>query len=334
MVKAALLAGVGAALAGLWIARTVHDPAGAEWRRAHGGLVGVNVGGWLVLERWLVGANQESVEHGPIASPFEGGPHAECEHSLTRILREKDELDRLATFREQYVTRKDFEAMRALGINAVRIPFGYWVVDESVHQSDFFAGRGLGYLDDAMRWAEELGLKVMLDLHGAPGSQSGAQTSGEQLHGWEPHRFNADAAVRTIETVAQRYASSPALVAIELLNEPELPYAALLPFYRRAYDAVRRAGCAPEKVAVVVNLYPVPNVIAHGWRLNVDMPPRRYPNLVYDAHLYYAFLPQELHKALSLARLTGLFVDVQALFLALAGRATVVGEWSLKVRRP
>ena len=49
-----------------------------------------------------------------------------------------------------------------------------------------------------MRWAEEFGLKLVLDLHGAPGSQNGEQTAGWEDPLWTAERFDEDAAVQVV----------------------------------------------------------------------------------------------------------------------------------------
>lgn len=329
----AISVGVLAAMLGLAYVALLggRDPAGEQWREKHSGLVGTNLGGWLVLERWLVGRDQTSVKYGPIASPFDG-ISAPCEHSLTQVLRERGELHKLDDFRDKFVTREDLTLIRQSGANAIRVPFGYWIaVEDEAHAGGYHMGRGLGYLDDAMAWAEAEGLKIILDLHGAPGGQSGEQTCGCLDGSWTPERFDHASTLRVLRTVAQRYCGRRALIAIELLNEPALPMARLLPFYREAFAAVRDAGCSAEEVAIVVNLYPVPNVLLHGWYLNMRMPPSSFPNVVWDVHLYYSFLPLALHSVLSLQTLTQTFVDVQSAVLALTGRGTVVGEWSLKL---
>ena len=49
-----------------------------------------------------------------------------------------------------------------------------------------------------VRWAEEFGLKLVLDLHGAPGSQNGEQTAGWEDPLWTAERFDEDAAVQVV----------------------------------------------------------------------------------------------------------------------------------------
>ena len=52
----------------------------------------------------------------------------------------------------------------SVGLNHVRIPIGYWALTP-VDGDPYVQGQ-LAILDNAIGWAKEAGLKVMLDLHG------------------------------------------------------------------------------------------------------------------------------------------------------------------------
>jgi glucan 1,3-beta-glucosidase len=56
-------------------------------------------------------------------------------------------------------------------LNHVRIPIGYWAYDVGPGEP-FFQGQR-HYLAKAIGWAKQYGIKVIIDLHGAPGSQNG-----------------------------------------------------------------------------------------------------------------------------------------------------------------
>jgi glucan 1,3-beta-glucosidase len=56
-------------------------------------------------------------------------------------------------------------------LNHVRIPIGYWAYDIAPHEP-FINGQH-DYLLKAISWAQTYNIKVIVDLHGAPGSQNG-----------------------------------------------------------------------------------------------------------------------------------------------------------------
>jgi glucan 1,3-beta-glucosidase len=63
---------------------------------------------------------------------------------------------------------EDFNKIKQSGFNVVRIPVGYWAYDTL--GSPYVSGANV-YIDAAVDWARSLGLKIIVDLHGAPGSQ-------------------------------------------------------------------------------------------------------------------------------------------------------------------
>merc|ERR1719456_1573365 len=85
--------------------------------------------------------------------------------------------------RATYITRQDFENIKALGLNSVRIPFGYWAVD-GPRPGEPYVGPCTEVLDTALTWAEELGLSVVLSFHGTVGCQSDHRASGRETPNW------------------------------------------------------------------------------------------------------------------------------------------------------
>lgn len=191
-------------------------------------LRGVNLGGWLVLERW-------------ITPGLFAGTEARDEFSFMRAPGAAEKIER---HRQEFITEADFAWLAAHGIAAVRIPVGYWIFD-----GDGPFSACISYLDFAVRMAEKHRLKVLIDLHAAKGSQNGNDHSGRIGRAdWFSSRTYRDETIKVLERLAKRYESSPAVWGIELLNEPKLGlrrYFILRRFYRRAYarlTEVARAG--------------------------------------------------------------------------------------------
>jgi aryl-phospho-beta-D-glucosidase BglC (GH1 family) len=59
------------------------------------------------------------------------------------------------------------------------LPIGYWAWDVSGGEP-YIQGQ-LAYLNKAVTWAQKYNLKVIVDLHGVPGSQNGFDNSGQRL---------------------------------------------------------------------------------------------------------------------------------------------------------
>ena len=120
-------------------------------------LRGVNLGGWLLLEKWMT------------PTLFEG-TDAIDEYTFMQTDGVRMKIER---HRQTFIQEADFKWLAANGIEAVRIPIGYWIFD-----GDEPSRVGISHLDWAVRMATKYKLKVLLDLHGAKGSQNGKDHSG------------------------------------------------------------------------------------------------------------------------------------------------------------
>jgi len=67
------------------------------------------------------------------------------------------------------------ECCAFFSLNHVRIPIGYWAYD--VGPSEPYISGQHNYLLKAIAWAEKYDLKVIVDLHGVPGSQNGYESN-------------------------------------------------------------------------------------------------------------------------------------------------------------
>ena len=209
-------------------------------------LRGVNLGGWLVLEKWMT------------PSLFEG---LEATDETTWCVELGAEAPaRLRAHWDHFITRDDFEWLARAGINAVRIPVGHWIFGPpypyhrkyGAEPRPFVTG-GIDVLDRALDWAARLGLHVLLDLHAAPGCQNGFDNGGiKDVCEWHTREEYLAYSVDVLGRLAERYRAAPALHAIEVLNEPrwDVPTDTILSYYRRGYDAIR-AHCPAQRVAVV-----------------------------------------------------------------------------------
>lgn len=119
---------------------------------------GVNLGGWLVLEPWIT------------PSLFEqGGAAAVDEWCLSNDLGGSAQ-GTLSQHWNSFITADDFHQISAAGLNHVRIPIGYWAVVPQPGEP-YVQGQ-LDVLDQAIGWARDAGLKVIVDLHGGKFSAS------------------------------------------------------------------------------------------------------------------------------------------------------------------
>lgn len=195
---------------------------------------GVNLGGWLVLEPWITPSLFDAA-----------GDAAVDEWSLCATVGADQCRAMLNQHWSTFITQDDFNQIAAAGMNHVRIPVGYWALTPL--EGDPYVDGQLPYLDQAVGWARGAGLKVIVDLHGAPGSQNGFDNSGKRgAIQWQTGN-NVDLTRTALETLAARYGGDADVVtAVEALNEPSIPGGVnedgLKQYYYDSWGVVREAS--------------------------------------------------------------------------------------------
>jgi len=210
-------------------------------------LRGVNLGGWLVLEKWITPSLFTDLQ-------------ATDETAYCVELGEAEATRRLHHHWNTFITRDDFAWLQRAGINAVRLPVGHWLFgkDYPYHpsykeiQHPFVVG-GIEIVDKVFEWASEFGLRVLLDLHAAPGCQNGFDNGGILgVCEWHTKEEYIEHTLNVLERLAERYKDHPALHGVQALNEPswDIPTDLLKRFTLEAYHRIRR-HCPPERATVV-----------------------------------------------------------------------------------
>lgn len=118
-----------------------------------------------------------------------------------------------------YFTESDVEGLAAAGINAVRIPIGFWSYVES---APYLMGAD-AYLEKAIGWCRSHGIKVLVDCHGSPGSQNGFDNSGRSGNVAWQQDDNMAQSISILETIAKKYGAqeyADVVFGIQLVNEP------------------------------------------------------------------------------------------------------------------
>ena len=189
-------------------------------------------------------------------------------------------------YHDQWIKETDFQLAKALGFNFVRLPFWYrWFEnDQAQYQYNDY---GFVYLDKAVQWANNHGLYLMLDFHGAVGGQSPWDHTGELSRA--EFFSNEDFQKRTAglwKHIAQRYKDEPAVWAFDALNEPFSAKGVedWTAAHDRIYDAIREA--APETIIVMEEGYKLefPEWMHEGFF--PDPKKLGWDNVVYSFHFY------------------------------------------------
>lgn len=196
-------------------------------------------------------------------------------------------------FRDSYISRDDIRLIRRAGFNTVRVPLHYGLFLGQNHpygadadQPLTFDGPGWALVDRLVGWCREEGLKVLLDLHAAPGGQTGV--NHDDGTGYPVVFYVKRDERRTTalwREIARRYRDEPTVLGYELLNEPISTYndedllnPGLEPFYSRLTQAVREVD--PNHLIFLA---------AAQWDQNIGVfGPPFAPGLVYVYHQFWS----------------------------------------------
>lgn len=266
-------------------------------------LKGVNLGGWLVTERWMTPSLYE-------------GSDAIDEYSF---LQNPANVPKLQAHQKNFIVVDDFAWLSENKINAVRIPVGYWIFDGD---PPFISS--IEYLDWAIQQAEKYHLLVLIDLHAAPGSQNGKDHSGRlgQIKWYS--KINQQQTIETLLRLAKRYRSCSNVFGLQLVNEPksDLFGYKLRRFYNAAYAAIIKV--AHPNLYIAFHDAFRPHVFT-GCIKNVN---ESYPVLLDNHH--YGFFDDITAKRLSVESYFKQLEMRSKLYENLSkDQKVIIGEWSL-----
>ena len=201
----------------------------ATGRSVH--LRGMGLGNWLLAEgyMWKLSPGCESAR--------------EIEALVIDLVGAERADDFWRSFRDRFVARADIERMARDGFDHVRLPINWRVV---MHDDGELRADGFTRIDDLIGWCQDAGMRVLLDLHGAPGGQTGTNIDDSM---GRPELFMQEHYVELTErlwvAIAERYRDEPTVLGYDLLNEP-LPNEwqdrfadELIQLYQRLTEAIR-----------------------------------------------------------------------------------------------
>jgi aryl-phospho-beta-D-glucosidase BglC (GH1 family) len=229
-------------------------------------LRGTNLGNWLEPEGYMF--------------HFDGGPQSTREiEELSYELIGPEQADAFwKQWRESYITQADIDLIKRSGFNSVRVPM-HWKLFDSDN------AEGFRFLDRLVEWAHKDGIYVILDLHCAPGGQTGANIDDSWGYPWLYRSTAAQEHTAAIwRRIAAHYKNEPIVLGYDLLNEP-IPHFPRLQQYNKDLEPVYR-----KLVAAVREVDPNHVVILGGaqWDSNFKVfGPPFDSNVMYTFHRYW-----------------------------------------------
>ncbi|KXN88007.1 Glucan endo-1,6-beta-glucosidase B [Leucoagaricus sp. SymC.cos] len=185
-------------------------------------IYGVNLGSWLLIEPWML--PQEWLDMG-------GESCSDCsqcissEFAFAKAYPESVD-EKFNDHWNSWFNQQDVRDFIDVGINTVRIPLGYWIIEDLVDRStEFYPRGGLKQLRRGLKQLREAGIVVILDHHALPGVQTPQQmftgrctTDVEFYTQYNYHRALIWTAVMT--TLSHIDPNFGSVTAIEAVNEP------------------------------------------------------------------------------------------------------------------
>ena len=192
---------------------------------------GVNIGGWLLLDATL-NAQLLSAASAVDEWTFDSLSGAS---------------EKLSSHWDSYFQETDVQFLKTSGVNAIKIPIGYWAYDNS--GTPYQQGAD-AYLEKAISWAEAAGMKVWIDLSNTDSTQTTfAEISSDEA---------VSHSLSILTTVAKKYGSSKyanTVTAIEIfatpISLPQADSATLESFPKQAFSAIKTAATNPNLQVVV-----------------------------------------------------------------------------------
>ncbi|SDO78076.1 Cellulase (glycosyl hydrolase family 5) [Paenibacillus sp. yr247] len=196
-------------------------------------LRGVGFGSWLLPEGYMW------------RFPKQGDRPRRIERMIYELIGKEKSEQFWKIYYERYVSEADIRQIAAEGFNSVRVPISArFLLEEG--QLDRYRESHLQLIDQVIAWCKTYRLYVILDLHGAPGGQTGTNIDDSEFD--RPDLFtderNKRSTVDMWRMLARRYKDEWIVAGYDLLNEP-LPdwFSAyndkVMPLYRDIVEAIR-----------------------------------------------------------------------------------------------
>jgi aryl-phospho-beta-D-glucosidase BglC (GH1 family) len=197
---------------------------------------GTNLGNWLVPEGYMFKFKQAS------------SPRL-INQTLTELIGPDEVSAFWKKYLDSYITAADIHYLKTLGMNSIRIPFNYRLFTNEDYMGGRGEARGFQLLDKVIGWCKKEGLFVLLDMHCAPGGQTGDNIDDGTGY---PFLFDNEVSRQlTIDIwrkIANRYKNETAVMGYDLLNEPIAHYfdkdhfnPLLEPLYKQITKAIRES---------------------------------------------------------------------------------------------
>ena len=278
------------------VGRGIYDEEGNRFD-----IKGVNFGNWLFCEGWMTINSIGPVlnKDGTYKKINEDGIVEEYEEmyqeEVDAILEERFTPEQLETlydaYHSSYCTEVDFKNIKHYGLNTIRLPMYYRNFMEGPDDKLVMRKDAFEKVDWFLEMAKKYDLRVILDMHGVVGGQSGFEHSGTRdIDFWDEEIYQEEMCTLWKE-IARHYVTpveeggrsdlASTILAFDLVNEPvnrHTPSTGKKQWdvMDKMYDAIREVN--KEHIVCIEGVWfcnSAPNPKKYGWE-----------NIMYEYHFY------------------------------------------------
>src|ERR1700744_477229 len=187
--------------------KEVIDPSGKPFL-----MRGTSLGNWLIPEGYMF-------KFKSINSP------RLINEAISELIGPDEARDFWEKYLHTYITEGDIHYLHTIGVNSIRIPFSYRMFTKEDYLGQNNPDRGFELLDRVVGWCKKENIYVVLDMHSAPGGQTGDNI--DDGYGF-PFLFKSKASQEQCaaiwKRIANHYKNETIILGYDLLNEPIATY--------------------------------------------------------------------------------------------------------------
>lgn len=173
---------------------------------------GTNLGNWLNPEGYMFGFTKTS------SARF-------IDEMFNQMVGPDFTADFWKQFKDNYITHDDICFIKQTGSNTVRLPFHYKLFTNEDYMGLTENQDGFSRIDSLVKWCKQENLYLILDMHDAPGGQTGDNIDDSYGYPWlfESHK-SQQLYCDIWKQIAEKYKDEPTILGYELFNEPIAHY--------------------------------------------------------------------------------------------------------------
>lgn len=209
-------------------------------------ITGTNLGNWLNPEGYMFGFQRMNAPR-------------QLDELICELVGPDKAAEFWTKFKDNYITKADIDYIASTGANTIRLPFHYKLFTDEDYMGLKSNQDGFARIDSVVKWCKANDLYLILDMHDAPGGQTGDNIDDSYGYPWLMESPASQELFCDIWTnIADRYKNEPTILGYELMNEPVATYfeaerdslnSKLVGVYKKGVEAIRKVD--PDHIILI-----------------------------------------------------------------------------------